>query len=186
MSQKVIRILISAAAGLLTLVILVGFTYVYDTIVYTNPLESSLNGSASIGSFTIEQLQERARIKIEFAQAQKLRSNFYLLLDNLEGQKFKAAEQITIEITNEEDELLKQFLTQARLPVFEAISTGKFSEMPANLEKIKEEIPVEYDLEIDNNFVFVTVFSGDKFAHMVINRGSSPLVVVNTMGGDYL
>lgn len=186
MSQKVIRILISAAAGLLTLVILVGFTYVYDMIVYKNPLETSLNGSASIGSFTIEQMQERSKIKIEFAQEDKLRSNFYLLLDSLEGQKFKDTEQITIEITNEEDELLRQFMTEARLPVFEAISTGKFSEMPASFEKIKEKVPLEYNLEIDNNFIFVTVFSRDKFAHMVINRGSSPLVIVNTMGGEYL
>jgi hypothetical protein len=186
LSQKVIRMLVMTTTGLLTLALMVGATYLYTKVFYTNPLESSLNDLASIGSFKVEQLQAHSKIKVDFTLDDKLRSNFYILMDQLEGQKYKDLEQITIEVSNNEDTILRSFLTKARLPVFEAISTGKFSELPSYFEIIKAEIPVEYNLEIDSNFIFITATSGETSAHMVINRGNSPLNVINTMGGEYL
>lgn len=170
----------------MTLVLLVGAAYLYNKVIYTNPLENSLSMIASIGSFHVNNVSNSSKITAQFTSNEKLRSNFYILLDQLEGQKYNSLDQLTIEISNAEEVMLRDFLTKARLPIFEAVSTGKFSELPSYLDRILSETPIEYNLEIDNNFVFITAKTNGKFAHMVINRGQSPLNIINTMGGEYL
>lgn len=186
LSQKGLKILIIVTVCMITLALLIGATYLYTKVFYTDPLESALSDIASIGTFKVEQLQTHSKIMVNFTVGEKLRSNFYLLLDQLKGQKNTNLENITIDLSNNEDTTLQSFLKRARLPVYEVISTGQFSELPLYFEVIKAEIPVEYNLEIDNDFIFITATSGDNFAHMVINRGNSPLNVINTMGGEYL
>ena len=186
MSQKIIRILAIVLTGILTLGILVGATYLYNKLVYTNPLEASVAQMKAIGSFRVEQFNSRSKIKVQFNVREKLRANFYLLLDQLEGQSKKNLNNLTLEISNPPDKELYAFLTKARLPVFEAISTGKFTELPARLDELSLNVPVKYELEIDNRFVFITACSGEASAHMVIDRGNTTLLIINTMGGEYL
>lgn len=186
MSQKIMRVLTIVIIGFLTLGILVGATYLYNKLVYTNPLEASVTKMSSIGSFKVEQFNSRSKITVQFNIREKLRANFYLLLDQLEYQSTKSMNSLTIEISNTPDEDLRTFLTMSRLPVFEAISTGKFTELPAQLDNICVNTPVKYELEIDNNFVFITACTKDASAHMAINREDTPLLIINTMGGEYL
>lgn len=184
MTQKVIRLIIVITSSLLTLSLLIGSAYLYNKVIYTDPLEHSLSKIAAIGSFQVNR-NDSSKIKAQFTADEKLRSNFYTLLHQLEGQKYDQ-KGLTIEISNSEDAKLREFLIQAMLPIFEAISTGKFSELPSYLDSIKEATSIQYSLEIDNSFIFVTVQNNGNFAHMVINRGDSPLNIINTMGGEYL
>lgn len=170
----------------MTLALLIGAAYLYNKVIYTTPLENSLSKIASVGSFQVNSISNSSKITAQFTSDEKLRSNFYVLLDQLEGQKYNSLDQLTIEISNTEEVMLRDFLTKARLPIFEAISTGKFSELPSYLDKIVSETPIEYSLEIDNNFIFITSKADGIYAHMVINRGQSPLNIINTMGGEYL
>ena len=186
MSQRVLRILTTMMTGLLTLGLLVGATYLYNKIVYTNPLEASVAQMSSIGSFKVEQFNSRSKIKVQFNIREKLRTNFYQLLDQLEGMSAKDLNDLTIEIENAENKELRDFLTDARLPVYEVISTGNFTGLPAKLDEIKQNTGIEYELEIDNSYIFITAYSGDAAAHMVIDRGNSMPLIINTMGGEYL
>lgn len=184
MTQKVIKIIIVITSSLLTLSLLIGCAYLYNKLFYADPLEQALSKIATIGSFQVNG-NDSSKIKAQFTADEKLRSNFYTLLDRLEGQKYDP-KALTIEISNTEDAKLREFLTQAMLPIFEAISTGKFSELPSYLDSIIANTSIQYSLEMDSSFIFLTVQTDSKYAHMIINRGESPLNIVNTMGGEYL
>lgn len=186
MSQRILRILTIIITGFLTLGVLVGATYLYNRLVYTNPLEASVGEMSSIGSFQVEQFNSQSKIRVQFNVREKLRTSFYQLLDQLEGQSIKKLSNLTIEIDNMENEALRVFLTDARLPVYEVISTGNFTALPAKLDEISKNTQVQYELEIDNNFIFITAYTGELTAHLVIDRGNTTLLIVNTMGGEYL
>lgn len=186
MSQKIRKLLTVLVTGFLTLAVLLGATYLYNKLVYTDPLRASVTEIASIGSLEVKHLNSRSVIKVRFNVQEKLRPNFYLLLDQLEGQKYRESERLTIVIENEKSTRLQEFLTESRLPVFEAISTGRFTALPANLNQLGKDLGVQYDLEIDNNYIFITASRNSESAHMIISRGDSPLNIVNTMGGEYL
>lgn len=186
MSQKLLRIFTIIGTALLTLGLLIGGSYLYQKVLYTDPLESTITGIPAIGSFQMERGHSRSKIKVQFNVNDKLRANFYLLLDQLENQSANDLQNVTLEISNVDDVILERFLTDSRLPIFEALSTGQFTELPSNLQSIAEGHGVTYDLEVDNNFIFLTGINGNKTAHIAINRGSSPLNIVNTMGGEYL
>lgn len=186
MSQKIVKFLTIIITGFVTLFLLMGTTYLYNKVIYTDPLEASVKKLASIASFQVEKINSRSKIKVQFTIREKLRANFYLLLDQLEGQDYSEEDLLTIEIVNNENQKLRDFLTKAQLPVFEAISTGQFTVLPSDLENLIKDNDVQYELEVDNNFVFVTATSGKESAHLVISRGNSPLNIVNSMGGEYL
>ncbi|MCR4440901.1 MAG: hypothetical protein QHH10_02200 [Peptococcaceae bacterium] len=186
MPQKAVRALTVIISSFLTMVILVGATHLYNRVVYAKPLENTMTKMSSISSFKVEKLKSRYRIEVQFSVREKLRASFYLLLDQLAEQNYREPENLTIVIQNPSNAELRDFMTQARLPLFEAISTGKFTELPAHLDRKASRMGVVYELEVDNNYVFITASSGDKTAHMILNRGGSPLMIINTMGGEYL
>jgi len=185
LSQKLRRVMTVFLVSLATLGILLGSSFVYDRLTFTNPIEANVTKLPAIGSFKVEKLNSRSKITVQFNVTSKLRTSFYQMLDQLQSQSTKLA-NLTVEINNKADEKLRDFLTEAQLPIHEAISTGKFTILPGELEKLASPRQLQYDLEIDNDFIFLTVSDGSSAAHMVINRGHSELLVINTMGGEYL
>lgn len=185
MSQKLKKVITVIVVSLATLGVLMGSTFVYNRLIVTNPLESTVTKLPAVGAFKVEKLNSRSKITVQFNVAAKLRTNFYQMLDQLQNQANKLA-NLTVEIHNQSNEQLGDFLTEARLPIHEAISTGKFTTLPEELDQLAAQKQVQYDLELDNDFVFLTVSQGSETAHLIVNRGSSVLQVVNTMGGEYL
>lgn len=185
-SQKLLRIFTTVLTGLLTLAILIGATYVYQKLVYTNPLEASVKQLTAVSSFEIEKGKAYSRIHVQFRVTEKLRTSFYQLLDQLESQSAKDLQNLVLVIDNQPQDNLEQFLHQAQLPIQEAISTGLFTMLPQKLQEVGESTGVTFDLEIDNTFVFITANYGGQSAHLIVNRGNSPLSIVNSMGGEYL
>lgn len=186
MSQKLRRVFTVLVVSLATLGILLGSTFAYNRLAFTKPLEANVTKLPAIGAFKFEKLNSRSKITVQFNVPNKLRTNFYQLLDQLQGQLSAKTSNLTVEINNKANEQLGSFLTKARLPVHEAISTGEFTALPGELEKLATNLQVQYDLEIDNDFIFLSVSAGSETAHMVINRGDSALQIINTMGGEYL
>lgn len=186
LTQKMIRVLTIIGIAIITTGVLLGSNLIYNKLIYTNPLEASVRNMPSVGDFQVEKLNSRSKIRVQFNVEKKLKSSFYHLLDHLESQALNKTGQMTLEISNQPDENLNRFLLEARLPIQEALSTGQFTVLPAALKLLADKNQVKYDLEVDNYFVFITVAKGTKSAHLVINRGNSPLNVVNTMGGEYL
>jgi len=186
LSQKLLRIFTVILAGSLTLVFLIGGTVFYNKVVYSSPLEASVKKISAVDSFQVENLNSQTKLRVQFNTKEKLRANFYLLLDQIQGQSITSSENITLIIDSTYNENLRKFLTDARLPIFEAISTGLFTSLPDQLDKLSLQANITYDLEIDNNFIFVTANAGPDSAHIVINRGDSALIIINTMGSEYL
>jgi len=185
LSQKLRKAFTVLVVSLATLGILMGSTYVYNRLSFTNPLESNVTKLPAIGSFKVEKINSRSKVTVQFNVTTKLRTNFYQMLDQLQSQANKLA-NLTVEINNQPNEQLGGFLNEARLPIHEAISTGKFTSLPKELEQLAAVMQVHYDLELDNDFIFLTVSEGGETAHLIINRGNSALQIVNTMGGEYL
>ena len=186
MPQKLLRIFTVILTASLTLAVLIGATVYYNKIIYSSPLEASVRKLSAVGSFQVENHNSQTKIRIQFNTKDKLRANFYLLLDQLQGQSKTSSRDLTIIIDNTYDEGLRKFLTEARLPIFEAISTGQFTVLPANLDKLSQQANINYELEIDNNFIFLTANADQDSAHIVINRDNSALIIINTMGSEYL
>lgn len=186
MKHKMLRLLLIIGVAVLTTGVLLGFNLIYNKLVFTNPLEASVKSMPAIGNFQMEKQNSQSKIKVQFKVEEKLRSSFYHLLDQLEAQSLSKTGEITLEISNENNDDLNKFLLSARLPIQEALSTGQFTILPQALGVLAKEGQVKYDLEVDNNFIFLTSTKGSKSAHIIINRGSSPLNIINTMGGEYL
>ena len=186
MSQKLLRIFTVILTASLTLAVLIGATVLYNKIIISTPLEASVRRISAVGSFQVETLNSQTRLRVQFNSKEKLRANFYLLLDQLQGQSTDSPEDVTIIIDNVYQESLRKFLAEARLPIFEAISTGQFTILPAHLNNLSQQVNITYELEIDNNFIFLTANADQDSAHIVINRGNSALTIINTMGSEYL
>lgn len=186
MKHKMLRLLIIIGVAVTTTGVLLGFNLIYNKFVFTDPLEASVKSMPAVGNFQVEKQSSQSIIKVQFKVEEKLRSSFYHLLDQLEAQSFTKSGKITLEVSNDPDEYLNKFLLAARLPVQEALSTGQFTALPAALKVLAEENLVKYDLEVDNSFIFLTATKDEQTAHLIINRGSSPLTIINTMGGEYL
>lgn len=179
------RILTIAVTATLTLVLLIGGSSVYKKIIYTNPLETSLSNMPAVTSFAIEKYSSHDKLKVNFNDKGKLKANFYNLLDQLETQS-KHINDLTVEISNKENPQLGKILSSSQLPIYEAISTGKYSQLTDDLTKLSTELNLEWEVEMDDNFIFLTTRTKDNYAHMIIKRGNSPLNVINTIGGEYL
>ncbi len=179
------RILTILVTAVLTLVLLIGGSSVYKKIIYTNPLEASLSNMPAVTSFAIEKYSSHEKLKVNFSDQGKLKANFYNLLDQLETQSNRV-NNLTIEISNNKDSQLEKILSSSQLPIYEAISTGKYSQLTENLAKISTGQNLEWEVEMDDKFIFLTTRTKDNYAHMVIKRADSPLTVINTIGGEYL
>lgn len=184
--NKMLRIFTIIGVALLTTSVLLGVNLVYNRVFYTNPLEAAVRKMPAVGEFKIEKLNSKSRIRVQFNVKERLRSSFYQLLDQLENQNLQETQHFTLEISNQAEENLYSFLLAARLPVQEALSTGEFTALPDSLKLPAAEYKVKFDLEVDNHFIFLTASNDSGSAHLIINRGSSPLNIVTTMGGEYL
>jgi hypothetical protein len=180
------RIFTIIVIGITTLSILLGGTYYYQKYIYTNPLEDAVRKINVVNSFQIERDRNRLLISVQFNDKDKLRPNFYRLLDQLEGQKAGSLNNLTIRINNSSNDKMANFLKDAKLPVYEAISTGHFTALPGQLNDLSNKEHVKYNLDIDSKFIFITTNFNGKSAQMIIERGETNLDIINTMGGEYL
>jgi len=184
--QKIFRIFTIIVISITTLCLLLGGTYFYQKFIYTDPLEKTVQEMKEVEVFQVEQRKDRLLIDVQFSGREKLQSSFYLLLDQLERQKKFEKNKLVIKINNAADEETVEFLKLVKLPVYEAISTGHFTDLPNQLMALAEKTGITYDLEIDNQFIFVTAHKKGVSAHLVISRGELPFKVITTMGEEYL
>lgn len=186
MSQKLRRVFTVFLVSMATLGILLGGTFAYNKLALSKPLEANVSKLPAVGSFQFEKLNSGSKITVSFNVSRKLRTNFYQMLDEIEGYVSGQQNRLTIEISNEAHEQLGDFLRDARLPVHEAISTGEFTDLPGQLEQLAGKYQVSYDLEVDSDFIFLSAGAEERTANLVINRGGLDLQIITTMGGEYL
>ena len=186
MPHKVLRIFSIIVIGITTLCFFMGGSYLYQKYIYTNPLEDAIEKVAGIGEFEVEKSKNQLLVSVRFDTNNRLRSNFYCSLKELEIPKKGNSNDMTIQINNTHDTELEQFLKNVKLPIYEAISTGLFTTLPAHLNALSQNEDLEYDLEIDNQFVFINVSRNDKYAHMIINREQIPFTIINMVGEEYI
>lgn len=183
MSQKLRRFFMVFLISIATFGLLMGSTYAYNSLALTKPLEDKVTKIPSIGAFRYERMKTEEKIIVEFTEPSKLRSSFYQLLDQIQ---LTNQSNITVEISNKANEKLSSFLQEARLPIHEAISTGEYTALPAKLTQLAAKSQLEFNLELDNDFIFLTVVDGTVNAHLVVKSSDLNLKVITTMGGEYL
>lgn len=186
MSQRLKRVFAILVISSATFTMLLCGSFLYNRFLFDKPLENNITKLSSIGSFKYENLNTKSKITVQFNVAKKLRTSFYQLLEQIDNQLDDSPDSLIIEIDNVPNESLGNFLREARLPVHEAMSTGEFTTLPEKLEQLAEAAQVYFELELDNDFVFLTAAADSAAAHLVIARGDSPVKVVTTMGGEYL
>ncbi|MGB3972854.1 MAG: hypothetical protein WBL58_01645 [Peptococcia bacterium] len=185
MVQKLKKVLTTFLISLATFALLVAGTYAYNRIALTKPLEDKVTKIPAIGAFSYEKLNSAEKIVVEFTEPDKLRTSFYQLLNEIQEQTVASGDLI-IEINNIENNSLASFFKEARLPIHEAISTGEFVALPQQLDKMVSERQVQYNLEVDSDFIFLSAIDGPNSAYLVIKCSDLPLTVITTMGGEYL
>ncbi|MGI6589020.1 MAG: hypothetical protein ACOX2N_09750 [Peptococcia bacterium] len=186
MTDKILRIFIIIVIGIIFFGLLVGGTHFYQKFIYQNPLEKALTKIEGIKVVELKQDKNHLVMELEFNSPEGLRKNFYLLLEQLQEQKINDLEHCLIKIKNTSyNEELANFLKEAKLPLYEAINTGHFTALPEQLTVLSQKDKLTYDLEIDKQFIFITVNKGESFAHLVINNGDSPLKIITIGGEEY-
>ena len=187
MSRKILRIFTIIAIGITSFGLLVGGTYLYDRYIYTNPIEEALSQMESIEISQFEENANSIYITAHFNSQEGLQSNFYNLLNKIEEQKNNSVVNYVVNIkNNSNNEEFAKFLKAAKLPIYEAINTGHYTALPQQLTALSQNEEINYDLEIDNNFIFVTINKGEDYAHLVINSEDSPYRIVTTMGEEFV
>lgn len=186
MTSKYFRIAAAILAGSLTLGILIGGNYLWHKIFYTNPIEASVAQISDIKSFEIEHSQLQAKVRVQFREECNLKTTFYALLGELKSQMSNSSSVLKIEVANEPAKELKSFLREAQFPIYEAISTGKYTQLPSLLSEMADQKQIHNQIEIDDNFIFLTVHKNGQIGHLIIKRSDFPLEIINTMGGDYI
>jgi hypothetical protein len=182
MWNKVLRIFAIVVIGLLCFAFLYGGTYFYRHYFYEHPLEKDLACLEGIELLEFVPTKEQVLLKVEFKDIQGLRNRFYTLLECLHKEKIN---NYNLQINNSfSTPFLSAFIKQAKLPIYEAISTGNFTVLPEHLNVLSKN-ELKYDLEVDDQFVFLTVEKGTDFAHLVICRESLPIKIVTLEGVEF-
>lgn len=185
MAQKLRRLFMIIIISAATFALLMTGTLAYNRLALTKPLEDKVTKISSIGSFSYQKLNTDEKIRVKFTEPTKLRSSFYQLLAQIE-KKATAQGNMTIEVNNDVNEQLEQFFKDARLPIHEAISTGEYTALPDQLDSLVVGSQVEYFLEADGDFIFLSAICDTNTAYLVIKCSDTPLTVITTMGGEYL
>ena len=187
MSRKILRIFTIIAIGITSFGLLVGGTYLYNRYIYVNPIEEALSEIETVEISHFEESETSLYITAHFNSQKGLQPNFYNLINEIENQKNNSVVNCVVNIkNNSNNEELAKFLKTAKLPIYEAINTGHFTALPQQLTALSPNEEINYDLEMDNQFVFVTVNQGEDYAHLVINCGDLPYRIITTMGEEYV
>jgi hypothetical protein len=189
MAQKILRIFTIIVIGVASFGLLVGGTSFYQRFIYSNPLEKALMKMEEIEVLQFEQNKNSLFLAVQFNVPERLQPNFYLLLEQLQGQKKNKLDHCVLEIKNTlNNKELVNFFKAAKIPLYEAINTGHFIALSEQLTALSQKDKITYDLKMDNQFIFITAHKGEDFAHLVINRNSGelPLQIITTMGEEYL
>ncbi len=184
--DKIKKTLTTLISGLVIFVVLAGATGFYNKTFLRAPLEDAVQKMPGIEYFEYQSANNRKKATVQFNVRSNLKSVFYLFLDKLEGKTNSRNPEITVEIRNQRNPELALFLKKANLFLYEAIDTGELSKLPARLDDISDGQNIVYDIEIDNNYIFLTANKEDDTAHLVICKENGTLQIINTMGGDYL
>ncbi|MGI6533308.1 MAG: hypothetical protein ACOX23_01635 [Peptococcia bacterium] len=192
MSQKLWRIFTIIVISVTTLSLFVGGTYFFERFIYTNPLEKTVAQLDGVEQFTVQQNKEQLLIEVQFKQEGKLRPSFYQLLEEVERQNKLANTDLIIKIANSPDQDLGTFLQSGKLPIYEAISTGEFTRLPEKLTALSRQKGISYELDLDEQYVFLTAQKDGKTGYQVIKRAEkasdteTPISVFTIMGEEYL
>jgi len=187
MSRKILRIFTIIAIGITSFGLLVGGTYLYDSYIYTNPIEEALREMETIDIIQFEENDTSLNVTAHFNSQEGLQASFYSLLNKIEEQKNSSVVNCVVNIkNNSNNEELAKFLKAAKLPIYEAINTGHYTALPQQLTALSHKEEINYVLEMDNQFLFVTVNKGEDYAHLVINSGDLPYRITTTMGEEFV
>lgn len=186
MSQKIFRIFTIIVISIASLGVLIGGTYLYENFIYTNPLTKTVQKMQNVESFAIEQSKDSLIIEVQFNQQAKLRPSFYQLLSEVEHQKKTATDNLVVKIKNSSSKEVASFLRAGKLPIYEAISTGEFTQLTGKLNALAEKEEITFDLDLDQEYIFLTAYKEGKVGYQIIKRTETPLNVFTMMGGEYI
>ncbi|MGI6606204.1 MAG: hypothetical protein ACOX2X_04060 [Peptococcia bacterium] len=186
MSQKLTRIFTIIVISIATLSVLIGGTYFYENFLYTNPLEKTVEQMKAVEVFEVEHTKDRMMIKVQFNREDKLRPSFYQLLNEVEQVNNIDINNLVIKINNNFDQEIASFMQASKLPIYEALSTGEYTELPEKLASLAENEELTYELDLDQQYIFLTAYKDDQVGHQVIKRTETPFSVFTTMGEEYI
>jgi len=186
MSQKIFRIFTIIVISVATLCALIGGTYFYENFLYTNPLEKTVAQMKGVEVFTVEHTKDRLLIKVQFNQEDKLRPSFYQLLHEVQQLNKNDLNNLVININNDFDQEIASFMQAAKLPIYEALSTGQYTQLPEELALLAEKEELTYELDLDQQYIFLTAYQDGQVGHQVIMRTETPFSVFTTMGEEQI
>lgn len=186
MSQKIMRIFTIIVISIATICVLIGGTYFYENFLYTNPLERTVEQMKAVEVFEVEHAKDRMIIKVQFNQKDKLRPVFYQLLQEVEQINKIDINNLVIKINNDYDQEIASFMQASKLPIYEALSTGEYTRLPEKLASLAEKKELTYELDLDQQYIFLTAYKDDKVGHQVIKKTETPFSVFTTMGEEYI
>jgi len=187
MAEKILRIFTIIVIGITSFGLLIGGSYIYKQFIFTDPLEKSLLKMETVKISDFTQNEKSLYLTAEFNSSEELQPNFYLLINQIQEERNNSLENCVVEIKNNtHNKELASFLKAAKLPLYEAINTGLFTALPEQLASLSQEDKITYDLELDNQFIFITANIGNDYAHLIINNRDNPLKLITTIGEEYI
>lgn len=178
MKLRLVPVLITS---LLSATLLFGGFFVYRHYVVQEPLQKIVSQYDGVNNSHISINRNEVTLKLDLEPGTKLRELVQYV--SKEGKSALEGRTLKLDVEQNSSELLDEYWDKAMFSVAEAMESRKYTLIPTQLDRLKEQYPEYKDViastEIDDNNVYVSLSNGEESKFIILPRKPATLGVWN-------
>lgn len=178
MKLRLVPVLITSV---LSATLLFGGFFVYRHFAVQEPLQKIVSQYDGVNNSHISINRNEVTLKLDLAPGTKLRELVQYVSE--EGKSVIDGRALKLDVEQNSSQLLDEYWDKAMFSVAEAMESRKYTLIPAQLDRLKEQYPQYKDViattEIDDTNVYVSLSSGEDSKFIILPRKPATLGVWN-------
>ncbi len=172
-----IKIILVLLALLVTLGLLLGGQKIYQARMIERPVVTRLLTLHYVDEAALVNSKGMNTLQVHIKQAGNLKQK-YQEIDQIMADQY-AKRNYEIDISDRRDPFLQKQLDKLELALYEAIAQNRYMELEQRFAAAAGKGDFEYQLQIDQQKLYVQISRGDKFLYEIIDRHNPDIVSVN-------
>lgn len=179
---KGVRLTIVLIVLLVGLGVFLGGQYVVKTYHLEEPFKAKVLSMEGIESVELTETDKSMKVRLTLNSDVRLQE-VYQTVNELANEMLN--QKITIEMDQQISQELEDLYQEMHFAIYEGIASGKFTMMSTQLKEIATTEQVDdYQIQVDNNNVYLKVVADGEVFSKIIPRQSERLVYMNSEGGE--
>lgn len=178
MKLRLVPVLITSV---LSATLLFGGFFVYRHFAVQEPLQKIVSQYDGVNNSHISINRNEVTLKLDLAPGTKLRELVQYVSE--EGKSVIDGRALKLDVEQNSSQLLDEYWDKAMFSVAEAMESRKYTLIPAQLDRLKEQYSQYKDViattEIDDTNVYVSLSSGEDSKFIILPRKPATLGVWN-------